>query len=358
MKLLQVAFLACALVASARAGYEDQETYAPQPYQFGYETQDEYGNRQSRHEQDAGDGVKTGMYGFRDASGLYRQVQYVADHRGFRAWVKTNEPGTQDSAPASARIESQQPHGAAVASAAAAAPHHYRLVAPRQQVHRLATVAATPTFVAAAPAVVAAAPAIVAAAPTFSAPAKPTYVAAAAPTFVASPLRKVPVHHSLYPISAVSARHGPIEHAFSQQVPVVRQPSFRRLAARPSAVGPLVAPGAAAAQGPSLTAVDFGGSSGITNGHAGGGAEGRLAGGSGGSGSGGGRAGGRASGSSDAGGPSRGVKKVRRRKPAEFFKKSIINKPRANKSRNVRVRVAQTAKDGGARSDEVPVYKD
>lgn len=348
MKLLQVAFLACALVASARAGYEDQETYAPQPYQFGYETQDEYGNRQSRHEQDAGDGVKTGMYGFRDASGLYRQVQYVADHRGFRAWVKTNEPGTQDSAPASARIESQQPHGAAVASAAAAAPHHYRLVAPRQQVHRLATVAATPAFVAAAPAFVAAAPAVaVAAAPTYAS-AKPTFVAAAAPTFVATPLRKVPVHHSLYPIGAVSARHGPIEHAYSQQVPVVRQPTFRRLAARPAAAVPIVA-SVAAPQGSSPIAVDFGGSSGITNGHAGGGAQGRVSSSS---------SGGRAGGSSDAGGSARGVKKVRRRKPAEFFKKSIINKPRPNKSRNVRVRVGQTTKDGGARSGEVPVYKD
>ncbi|KAH9369948.1 hypothetical protein HPB48_001825 [Haemaphysalis longicornis] len=250
------------------------QTYAPQPYQFGYETQDEYGNRQSRHEQDAGDGVKTGMYGFRDASGLYRQVQYVADHRGFRAWVKTNEPGTQDSAPASARIESQQPHER---------PKHTLILRrgswPREA--RFVRLVSRAWHVVAGPP-----------------PGDP------APTFVASPLRKVPVHHSLYPISAVSARHGPIEHAFSQQVPVVRQPSFRRLAARPSAVGPLVAPVAAAAQGPSLTA------------------------------------------------------KVRRRKPAEFFKKSIINKPRANKSRNVRVRVAQTTKDGGARSDEVPVYKD
>ncbi|KAH8009488.1 hypothetical protein HPB51_018008 [Rhipicephalus microplus] len=230
-----VAFLACALVASTRAGYDDQEVYAPQPYQFGYETQDEYGNRQSRHEQDAGDGVKTGMYGFRDAAGLFRQVQYVADHRGFRAWVKTNEPGTQDSAPASARIESQQPPAAHIASAASAAPHQYRLVAPQQAQH-LATVAATPSFV------------------------------AAAPTFVAAPLRKVPVHHSLYPIGEISARHGPIQQAYSQQ-------------------------------------------------------------------------------------------KVRRRKPAEFFKKSIINKQRP-KSQGPRVRVVQATKDGGYRTIELPVYKD
>lgn len=304
MKLLQVAFLACALVASTRAGYDDQEVYAPQPYQFGYETQDEYGNRQSRHEQDAGNGVKTGMYGFRDAAGLFRQVQYVADHRGFRAWVKTNEPGTQDSAPASARIESQQPPAAHIASAASAAPHHYRLVAPRPQpVHHLATVAATPSF------------------------------AAAAPTFVAAPLRKVPVHHSLYPIGEISARHGPIEQAYSQQVPVLRKPSFRRLPSRPASVVPVLTP-VVASQGSSPVAVEYGGNRGTVARSVSGGSSG-----------------------SGTGGASRTVKKVRRRKPAEFFKKSIINKQRP-KTPGLRVRVVQATKDGGLRSIEVPVYKD
>ncbi|KAL1441015.1 hypothetical protein MTO96_008937 [Rhipicephalus appendiculatus] len=309
MKLLQVAFLACALVASTRAGYDDQEVYAPQPYQFGYETQDEYGNRQSRHEQDAGNGVKTGMYGFRDAAGLFRQVQYVADHRGFRAWVKTNEPGTQDSAPASARIESQQPPAAHIASAASAVPHQYRLVAPRPQpVHHLATVAATPSF------------------------------AAAAPT------------------------HGPIEQAYSQQVPVLRKPSFRRLAARPAAaVVPVLTP-VVASQGASPVAVEYGGNRGtvarspvpvltpvvVSQGSSPGAAEyggnrGTVA-----------RS---ASGGSASAGPSRTVKKVRRRKPAEYFKKSIINKQRP-KTQGPRVRVLQATKDGGYRTIEVPVYKD
>ncbi|KAK8758508.1 hypothetical protein V5799_003861 [Amblyomma americanum] len=305
------------------------KVYAPQPYQFGYETQDEYGNRQSRHEQDAGNGVKTGMYGFRDAHGLFRQVQYVADHRGFRAWVKTNEPGTQDSAPASARIESQQPHAAQIASAAAAAaPHHYRLVAPRPQpVLRLAPVAATPAL-------------------------------------VATPLTKVPVHHSLYPIGGISARHGPIQQAYSQQVPVLRKPSFRRLAARPAAVVPVVTP-VVATQGSSPVSIDYAG--GLVSG-SGAGLSARSAssggvriGGSGGvrsGGSGGGSAGGSAGSSgAAAGGSARTVKKVRRRKPAEFFKKSIINKPRPKPS-GPRVRVVQVTKNGGVRTVDVPVYKD
>ncbi|OQR70212.1 cuticle protein-like, partial [Tropilaelaps mercedesae] len=37
-----------------------KEKHAPQPYKFGYESQDEWGNAQSRHEEDLGDGVKTG----------------------------------------------------------------------------------------------------------------------------------------------------------------------------------------------------------------------------------------------------------------------------------------------------------
>lgn len=35
-----------------------------------------------------------GSYGYTDNQGLYRQVDYVANAGGFRAVVKTNEPGT------------------------------------------------------------------------------------------------------------------------------------------------------------------------------------------------------------------------------------------------------------------------
>lgn len=36
----------------------------------------------------------TGSYGYTDSYGIYRQVDYVADKNGFRATIKTNEPGT------------------------------------------------------------------------------------------------------------------------------------------------------------------------------------------------------------------------------------------------------------------------
>jgi len=48
-----------------------------------------------------------GSYGYRDNHGVYREVVYVADRNGFRANIKTNEPGisgTKD--PASVKIDS------------------------------------------------------------------------------------------------------------------------------------------------------------------------------------------------------------------------------------------------------------
>lgn len=47
-----------------------------------------------------------GSYGYRDNKGIYREVYYVADKNGFRANIKTNEPGlagTKD--PASVRLD-------------------------------------------------------------------------------------------------------------------------------------------------------------------------------------------------------------------------------------------------------------
>ncbi|KAH7963196.1 cuticle protein 16.8 [Rhipicephalus sanguineus] len=74
----------------------------PQPYSFGYNNVDEYGNRQFHSEQGDSNNAKTGSYGYRDANGLYRRVNYVADAYGFRATVDTNEPGTAPGASAGA----------------------------------------------------------------------------------------------------------------------------------------------------------------------------------------------------------------------------------------------------------------
>ncbi|KAH7965353.1 hypothetical protein HPB49_006271 [Dermacentor silvarum] len=90
--------------APAATPYRGYDAYStpPQPYNFGYDNVDEYGNRQFRSEQGDANNVKTGSYGYRDVNGLYRRVNYVADANGFRATVDTNEPGTAPGASADA----------------------------------------------------------------------------------------------------------------------------------------------------------------------------------------------------------------------------------------------------------------
>ncbi|KAG0427860.1 hypothetical protein HPB47_025100, partial [Ixodes persulcatus] len=88
------AYVACGVVV--------QNVHVPQPYSFGYDNVDEFGTRLTR--QETGDELnnKVGSYGYVDAHGVARTVNYVADALGFRATVETNEPGTKTSAPADA----------------------------------------------------------------------------------------------------------------------------------------------------------------------------------------------------------------------------------------------------------------
>ncbi|XP_077512834.1 uncharacterized protein LOC144124030 [Amblyomma americanum] len=88
--------------AAPGALYRGYDAYAspPQPYSFGYDNVDEYGNRLFHIEQSDANNAKTGSYGYRDAYGLYRRVNYIADANGFRATVDTNEPGTAPGASA------------------------------------------------------------------------------------------------------------------------------------------------------------------------------------------------------------------------------------------------------------------
>lgn len=77
----------------------------PKPYSFGYKIKDKHGEQ---HRQEIGDGLHTvkGSYGFKDERGIERQVNYVADKGGFRAEIKTNEPGTASLNPAAVKMES------------------------------------------------------------------------------------------------------------------------------------------------------------------------------------------------------------------------------------------------------------
>jgi len=96
-------------------GYQE-EYYGPsEPYNFGFESTDEYGTKLTRQEDSDGSVVK-GSYGYTDANGLYRQVDYVADAGGFRATVRTNEPGTAKADPAHVQFFAEEPPASAYAS--------------------------------------------------------------------------------------------------------------------------------------------------------------------------------------------------------------------------------------------------
>ncbi|XP_054168626.1 uncharacterized protein LOC128965872 [Oppia nitens] len=71
------------------------ETYkeTPSPYSFGYTVDDGYGNKNHKTEEGDAYGNKKGSYGYTDAYGVYRKVDYIADEHGFRASISTNEPG-------------------------------------------------------------------------------------------------------------------------------------------------------------------------------------------------------------------------------------------------------------------------
>ncbi len=49
----------------------------------------------------------TGSYGYKDKHGIMREVDYVADKNGFRAHIRTNEPGTAPKDPAAVKFDSQ-----------------------------------------------------------------------------------------------------------------------------------------------------------------------------------------------------------------------------------------------------------
>lgn len=79
----------------APAKYEPEPSYPPMPFSWGYDLSDGYGAAQYHKETGDEYGKRVGSYGYTDAYGIYRQVDYVADEHGFHATVKSNEPGLQ-----------------------------------------------------------------------------------------------------------------------------------------------------------------------------------------------------------------------------------------------------------------------
>ncbi|GFQ99982.1 cuticle protein 10.9 [Trichonephila clavata] len=87
----------------------------PKPYVFGFHQDDGNGTRQHRNETADGFGIVKGTYGYRDPSGVYRNVNYIADNNGFHAVVRTNEPGTVSQNSADVIFRAELPPKAAVA---------------------------------------------------------------------------------------------------------------------------------------------------------------------------------------------------------------------------------------------------
>ncbi|GFY56413.1 cuticle protein 16.8 [Trichonephila inaurata madagascariensis] len=101
-----IAIFSCIVLAQASIPLP---IYGPQPYQFGYAVNDHFSD-QYRQEAGNGAGGVLGSYGFTDARGIARRVNYIADHAGFRAQVNTNEPGTANQNPAAVQVISDAPY--------------------------------------------------------------------------------------------------------------------------------------------------------------------------------------------------------------------------------------------------------
>ncbi|KAG9509986.1 hypothetical protein GZH46_01480, partial [Fragariocoptes setiger] len=81
----------------------------PMPYRFVVNVRGRNGQTE-QYRREIGDGrFLSGSYGYVLPDGIYRHVDYVADARGFRAFIRTSEPGTDNQNPASVVIDSRAP---------------------------------------------------------------------------------------------------------------------------------------------------------------------------------------------------------------------------------------------------------
>ncbi|GFT48152.1 cuticle protein 16.8 [Nephila pilipes] len=74
----------------------------PRPYTFGFQFGDGLGMTQYRRESADGAGMVKGSYGYVDPLGVTRSVEYNAGADGYRAVIKSNEPGLTNQASADA----------------------------------------------------------------------------------------------------------------------------------------------------------------------------------------------------------------------------------------------------------------
>ncbi|XP_023225202.1 cuticle protein 16.8-like [Centruroides sculpturatus] len=80
----------------------------PKPYEFDY-IAEAIGGVSTRKETADGSGRVVGFYTIKEDDGRSRVVEYEADAGGFRAVVKTNEPGVGNESPASVELYASPP---------------------------------------------------------------------------------------------------------------------------------------------------------------------------------------------------------------------------------------------------------
>ncbi|CAL1284096.1 unnamed protein product [Larinioides sclopetarius] len=122
MYSIAVGFLALTILAIALAGPAIPvvpvlpiQDLQPRPYQYGYAFADGLGMSQHRNEVADGTGAVKGAYGYQDPLGVYRNVEYTADKDGYKAVIRSNEPGTSNQAVGNAIYIVELPTPAAVA---------------------------------------------------------------------------------------------------------------------------------------------------------------------------------------------------------------------------------------------------
>ncbi|XP_015926444.1 uncharacterized protein [Parasteatoda tepidariorum] len=111
----------------AHQGYRNDiyETGKAEPYDFGFQSTDEFGTIMNRKESSDSNGAVRGSYGYTDPFGVFRHVDYVADEFGFRAEVKSNEPGMGTQSPANVQIYAEPPPAGVIVERPYYHPHGY-----------------------------------------------------------------------------------------------------------------------------------------------------------------------------------------------------------------------------------------
>ncbi|GBO06778.1 hypothetical protein AVEN_259181-1 [Araneus ventricosus] len=94
-----LAVLACIALTHVHGQFYYDGHYHARPYQAGYYIREPHRHQHAEVTRDHG-GAVAGRYGYLDARGIGRQVNYVADHAGLRARVHTNEPAAVLNTPA------------------------------------------------------------------------------------------------------------------------------------------------------------------------------------------------------------------------------------------------------------------